>query len=151
MSKRNTRTGTSRAEASTALPTVPVPKKKRKPVPQELPQEPTQVSQVPQVSHVSQVSQVPQVSQVFQVSQISQVSQKTIEKLINQNAKIMSKLDQVISGQKSLNDRMIKLEKVLDVQNDEELIKVIKTLVIYILFKYYAILHLIRKLTQYSN
>jgi len=61
----------------------------------------------------------------------------------------MSKLDQVISGQKSLNDRMIKLEP--DVQNDEELIKVIKTLVIYILFKYYAILHLLRKLTQYSN
>jgi hypothetical protein len=141
MSKRNTRAGTSRAETSTALPTVPVPKKKRKPVPQELPQEPTQVSQV---------SQVPQVSQVSQVSQV-QVSQKTIEKLINQNAKIMSKLDQVISGQKSLNDRMIKLEKVPDVQNDEELIKVIKTLVIYILFKYYAILRLLRKLTQYSN
>src|SRR5947207_8994434 len=148
MSKRNTRAGTSRAETSTALPTVPVPKKKRKPVPQELPQEPTQVSQIPQVSQVSQVSQVPQ---VFQVFQISQVSQKTIEKLINQNAKIMSKLDQVISGQKSLNDRMIKLEKVLDIQNDEELIKVIKTLVIYILFKYYAILRLLRILTQYSN
>src|SRR5256714_13822612 len=147
MSKRNSRDGTSRAETSTALPTVPVPKKKRKPVPQELPQEPTQVSQVPQVSQVSQVSQVPQVSQV---SQVSQVFQKTIEKLINQNAKIMSKLDQVISGQKSLNDRMIKLEKVPDVQNDEELIKV-KTLVIYILFKYYAILRLLRKLTQYSN
>src|SRR6185437_8228800 len=130
MSKRNTRAGTSRAETSTTLPTVPVPKKKRKPVPQELPQKPIQVSQVPQVS---------------------QVSQKTIEKLINQNAKIMSKLDQVISGQKSLNDRMIKLEKVLDVQNEEELIKVIKTLVIYILFKYYAILRLLRKLTQYSN
>ena|SRR5438128_8951359 len=144
MSKRNTRAGTSRAETSTALPIVPVPKKKRKPIPQELPQKPTQVSQVPQVSQVSQVSQVPQ---VFQVSQVSQVSQKTIEKLVNQNAKIMSKLDQVISGQKSLNDRMIKLEKVPDVQNDEELIKV-KTLVIYILFKYYAIL---RKLTQYSN
>jgi len=124
MSKRNTRAGTSRAETSTALPTVPVPKKKRKPVPQELPQEPTQVSQVLQVS---------QVSQVPQVSQVSQVSQKTIEKLINQNAKIMSKLDQVISGQKSLNDRMIKLEKVLDVQNDEELIKVIKTCHIYII------------------
>ena len=59
MSKRNTRAGTSRAETSMALPTVPVPKKKRKPVPQELPQEPTQVSQVPQVSQVSQVSQVP--------------------------------------------------------------------------------------------
>ena len=85
-----------------------------------------------------------------QVSQVSQVSQKTIEKLVNQNAKIMSKLDQVISGQKSLNDRMIKLEKVPDVQNDEELIKV-KTLVIYILFKYYAILRLLCKLTQYSN
>jgi len=56
MSKRNTRAGTSRAETSTALPTVPVPKKKRKPVPQELPQEPTQVSQVPQVFQVSQVS-----------------------------------------------------------------------------------------------
>src|SRR5881227_1068827 len=133
MSKRNTRAGTSRAETSTALPTVPVPKKKRKPVPQELSQEPTQVSQVPQVSQVSQISQVPQVSQVSQVFQVSQVSQKTIEKLINQTAKIMSKLDQVISGQKSLNDRMIKLEKVPDVQNDEELIKV-KTLVIYILF-----------------
>ena len=47
MSKRNTCAGNSRAETSTALPTVPVPKKKRKPVPQELPQEPTQVSQVP--------------------------------------------------------------------------------------------------------
>ena len=58
----------------------------------------------------------------------------------------MSKLDQVISGQKSLNDRMIKLEKVPDVQNDEELIKVIKTLVIYILFKYYAIFHLLPNL-----
>ena len=136
MSKRNTRAGTSRAKTSTALPMVPVPKKKRKPVPQELPQEPTQVFQVPQV---------------FQVFQVSQVSQKTIEKLVNQNAKIMSKLDQVISGQKSLNNRMIKLEKVPDIQNDEELIKVIKTLVIYILFKYYAILHLLRKLTQYSN
>ena len=45
---------------------------------------------------------------------------------------------------------MIKFEKVPDVQNDEELIKV-KTLVIYILFKYYAILRLLRKLTQYSN
>ena len=55
----------------------------------------------------------------------------------------MSKLDQVISGQKSLNDRMIKLEKVPDVQNDE--------VVIYILFKYYAILRLLRNLTQYSN
>ena len=42
--KRNTRAGTSCTETSTALPTVPVPKKKRKPVPQELPQEPTQVS-----------------------------------------------------------------------------------------------------------
>src|SRR5437868_12310167 len=114
MSKRNTRAGTSRAETSMALSTVPVPKKKRKPVPQELPQKPTQVSQVPQVSQVSQISQVPQVSQIPQVSQVSkvsQVSQKTIEKLVNQNAKIMSKLDQVISGQKSLNDRMIKLEK----------------------------------------
>src|ERR1041385_3892387 len=141
MSKRNTCAGTLHAETLTALPMVPVPKKKRKPVPQELPQEPTQV---PQVSQVSQVFQVSQVSQVFQVSQ------KTIEKLVNQNAKIMSKLDQVISGQKSLNDRMIKLEKVPDVQNDEELIKV-KTLVIYILFKYYAILRLLRKLTQYSN
>ena len=40
MSKRNTRAGTSRAETLTALPTVPVPKKKRKPIPQELPQEP---------------------------------------------------------------------------------------------------------------
>src|SRR5437764_9304137 len=147
MSNRNTRAGTSRAETSTALLTVPVPKKKRKSVSQELPQKPTQVSQVPQVSQVSQVSQVPQVFQVFQVSQISQ---KTIEKLVNQNAKIMSKFDQVISGQKSLNDRMIKLEKVTDIQNDEELIKV-KTLVIYILFKYYAILRLLRKLTQYSN
>ena len=47
MSKRNTRAGTSCAKTSTALPTVPVPKKKRKPVPQELPEEPTQVSQVP--------------------------------------------------------------------------------------------------------
>ena len=59
MSKRNTRAGTSRAETSTALPTVSVPKKKRKPVPQELPQEPTQVPQVSQVSQVSQVPQVP--------------------------------------------------------------------------------------------
>ena len=61
--KRNTRAGTSSyAETSTAQPTVPLPKKKRKPVsqeiPQELHQEPTQVSQVPQVSQVSQVSQV---------------------------------------------------------------------------------------------
>ena len=49
MSKRNTRAGTSRAETSTALPTVPVPKKKenqflKKSLKNSLPQEP--VSQV---------------------------------------------------------------------------------------------------------
>ena len=37
MSKRNTCAGTLRAETSTALSTVPVSKKKRKPVSQELP------------------------------------------------------------------------------------------------------------------
>jgi len=113
--KRNTRTETLHAETST----IPVPKKKRKTVPQVLPQE---------------LPQEP-------VSQVSQVSQKTLEKIINQNSKIVQKLDQVISGQKSLENRMTKLEQVPDIQHNEELIKVIKTLVIYILFKIYILIN----------
>ncbi len=119
--KRNTRTKTLRAETST----VPVPKKKRKTVPQVLPQE---------------LPQEP-ISHVFQVFQVSQVSQKTLEKIINQNSKIVQKLDQLISGQKSLENRMTKLEQVPDIQHNEELIKVIKTLVIYILFKIYILIN----------
>ena len=47
MSKRNTRTKISYAETSTTLPTMPVPKKKRKPVSQEIPQElPQELAQV---------------------------------------------------------------------------------------------------------
>src|SRR2546423_11726862 len=150
MSKRNTRAGTSRAETSTALPTVPVPKKKRKPFLKNSSRTNPDFSGPPSFPGLSGLSGPPSLPGLsgfpgFPGFQI------TIEKLINQNAKIMSKFDQVISGQKSLNDRMIKLEKVPDVQNDEELIKVITTLVIYILFKYYAVLRLLRKLTQYSN
>ena len=81
--KRNTRTETLCAETST----VPVPKKKRKTVTQVLPQE---LPQEPKRKTVSQELPQEPVSQVFQVSQ---VSQKTLEKIINQNSKIVQKLD----------------------------------------------------------
>ena len=130
--KRNTRTETLRAETST----VPVSKKKRKTVPQVLPQE---LPQEPKRKTVSQV--LPQELPQEPVSQVSQVFQKTLEKIINQNSKIVQKLDQLISGQKSLENRMTKLEQVPDIQHNEELIKVIKTLVIYILFKIYILIN----------
>ena len=85
--KRNTRTEISHAKTSTVPSTVPVPKKKRKTVSQVLPQE------LPQES-------------VFHVFQVFQDSQKTLKKIINQNSKIVQKLDQMISGQKSLENRI---------------------------------------------
>ena len=57
----------------------------------------------------------------FQVSQ--EGSRRSFEKIINQNQKILQKLDTLISSQKTLEERMIKLEKVPDA-NNEELIKV---------------------------
>jgi hypothetical protein len=57
-------------------------------------------------------------------SQVSQEgSRRSFEKIINQNQKILQKLDALLSSQKTLEERMIKLEKVPD-GNNEELIKV---------------------------
>lgn len=58
----------------------------------------------------------------------SQVSQegfrRSFEKIINQNQKILQKLNVLLSSQKTLEERMIKLEQVPD-NNNEELVKVI--------------------------
>jgi mevalonate kinase len=64
-------------------------------------------------------------------SQNSQVSQEgfriSFEKLINQNQRILQKLDMVVSSQKTLEERMKKLEQEPD-SNNEELIKVINVI-----------------------
>lgn len=72
---------------------------------------------------ISQVSQV-QVSQVSQTQSQVEVSRKSFEKIINQNQKILQKLEVLLNSQKTLEERMIKLEQVPD-GNNEELIKVI--------------------------
>lgn len=56
-----------------------------------------------------------------------QISNKSVEKLLNQNAKILTKLDCLISTTKSLEERVSKLEKVPESVNNEEIIKVIKS------------------------
>ena len=59
-------------------------------------------------------------------SQVSQEgSRRSFEKIINQNQKILQKFDTLLSSQKTLEERMIKLEKVPDA-NNEELVKVTK-------------------------
>jgi hypothetical protein len=97
------------------------------PVSQVLP-----VSQVPPVSQVLPVSQVPQVSQVppvskvppvSQVPQVPQQFQKTFEKIISQNAKIINRLDALVTSQKSIEERMKKLED-QGLDKNDELVKV---------------------------
>ena len=106
-----------------------------------------QVSQSPQVSpqgssqSSSQVlpqgssqssSQVPPQgsSQVSSPSQVSKTS-KTFEKIITQNAKILQKLDVLISSQKKIEERL----EVPEI-NNEDLIKVIKSFSLYIIYLY---------------
>ena len=57
------------------------------------------------------------------VSQSQEVS-RSFEKIISQNQKILQKLDMLVSSQKTLEERIIKLEQVPD-GNNEELVKVI--------------------------
>ena len=64
--------------------------------------------------------------QVFSPSQVS----KTFEKIISQNAKILQKLDVLISSQKKIEERLEVPE------NNEDLIKVIKSFSLYIIYLY---------------
>ena len=94
-----------------------------------------QVSQSPQVSpqgSSQSSSQVPPQgsSQVSSPSQVSKTS-KTFEKIITQNAKILQKLDVLISSQKKIEERL----EVPEI-NNEDLIKVIKSFSLYIIYLY---------------
>ena len=98
-----------------------------------------QVSQSPQVSpqgSSQSSSQVPpqgssqSSSQVSSPSQVSKTS-KTFEKIITQNAKILQKLDVLISSQKKIEERL----EVPEI-NNEDLIKVIKSFSLYIIYLY---------------
>jgi hypothetical protein len=97
--------------------------------PQGSPQVPPQgSSQVPPQGS-SQV--LPQgSSQVSSPSQVSKTS-KTFEKIITQNAKILQKLDVLISSQKKIEERL----EVPEI-NNEDLIKVIKSFSLYIIYLY---------------
>ena len=109
-----------------------VPSKKRKaqgPVDSQSPQVSPQVSsqvppqgssQVPPQGFSQGSSQVPPQgsSQVSSPSQVSKTS-KTFEKIITQNAKILQKLDVLISSQKKIEERL----EVPEI-NNEDLIKV---------------------------
>lgn len=50
--------------------------------------------------------------------------EKLIEKLISQNSSIISKLDDILTGQKKIQDRMSSLEKKSDSYNEQDFIKV---------------------------
>src|ERR1043166_8972096 len=52
-------------------------------------------------------------------------SAKSIEKLISQNFKIISKLDTLISAQQSVDDRLKRIEGSSDETSNEEVIKTI--------------------------
>src|ERR1043165_4732599 len=69
-------------------------------------------------------------SQVSSPSQVSKTS-KTFEKIITQNAKILQKLDVLISSQKKIEERL----EVPEI-NNEDLIKVIKSFSLYIIYLY---------------
>src|ERR1041384_3323652 len=69
-------------------------------------------------------------SQVSSPSQVSKTS-KTFEKIITQNAKILQKLDVLISFQKKIEERL----EVPEI-NNEDLIKVIKSFSLYIIYLY---------------
>jgi hypothetical protein len=116
-----------------------VPSKKRKSQglvsqsPQVSPQVPPQgssqsSSQVPPQSFSQGSSQVPPQGST-QVSLPLQVS-KTFEKIITQNAKILQKLDILIASQKKIEERLEVPE------NNEDLIKVIKSFSLYIIYLY---------------
>ena len=89
-------------------------------------------SQVPSQGSSQSYSQVPPQgsSQVSSPSQVSKTS-KTFEKIITQNAKILQKLDVLISSQKKIEERL----EVPEI-NNEDLIKVIKSFSLYIIYLY---------------
>ena len=89
-------------------------------------------SQVPPQGSSQSSSQVPPQgsSQVSSPSQVSKTS-KTFEKIITQNAKILQKLDVLISSQKKIEERL----EVPEI-NNEDLIKVIKSFSLYIIYLY---------------
>ena len=94
-----------------------------------------QVFQFPQVSpqgSSQSSSQVPPQgsSQVSSPSQVSKTS-KTFEKIITQDAKILQKLGVLISSQKKIEERL----EVPEI-NNEDLIKVIKSFSLYIIYLY---------------
>ena len=97
-----------------------VPSKKRKAQGPVDSQSPQVFPQVPPQDSSQSSSQVPpqSSSQVFSPSQVSKTS-KTFEKIITQNAKILQKLDVLISSQKKIEERL----EVPEI-NNEDLIKV---------------------------
>ena len=116
-----------------------IPSKKRKTQgqvsqsPQVSPQDSSQSSsQVLLQGSLQSSSQVPPQgsSQVSSPSQVSKTS-KTFEKIITQNAKILQKLDVLISSQKKIEERL----EVPEI-NNEDLIKVIKSFSLYIIYLY---------------
>jgi hypothetical protein len=52
------------------------------------------------------------------------VPKKLIEKLISQNSSIISKLGDLLTGQKKIQDRMSALEKKSEIFNEQDFIKV---------------------------
>lgn len=102
---------------------VPLSKKSLPPSPSTSKKSQDMFTLVLDPSQDSRVS-VPQ-PQVSQETETSQISRKTLEKLISQNAKIISKLDTIISSQKILEERMSKLEQLPETAMNEELIKTI--------------------------
>ena len=110
-----------------------VPSKKRKTQgqvsqsPQVSPQGSSQSSlQIPSQGSLQSFSQVPTQGS----SQVSKTS-KTFEKIITQNAKILQKLDVLISSPKKIEERL----EVPEI-NNEDLIKVIKSFSLYIIYLY---------------
>ena len=71
--------------------------------------------------------QVPVQDPWAQVSPQIQVSQKTLEKIISQNNKIISKLDTIYSSQKELENRLTKIKGGGNSDYSEEIIKVISS------------------------
>jgi len=61
----------------------------------------------------------------FVIGQEIPVSAKSIEKLISQNFKILSKLDTLILAQQLIDDRLKKIESSSDESSSEEVIKTI--------------------------
>ena len=72
--------------------------------------------------------------------------EKTFSKLLYQNSKILNKLDTVISSQKKLEDRITKIENLLDKNDSTDLDKTI--LMVYYVNLQYASFH---SFVQMSN